>query len=116
MSAAADSPGWRPSLRMQKLYADHSHCAPALGVERALHYTEYYKKLAPRQASALRQSAESLAHHLDRRSIRNHDDESIVGTHTEHRIGTICHIEKAARLMQVQASFRERGIALLNPA
>ena len=52
----------------------------AIGVERALHYTEYYKRLASPDATALRRSAESLAYHLDQRSIRIHDDELIVGT------------------------------------
>ena len=70
MSAAPAPSGWQPSPRIQKLHADHSRSVPAIGIERALHYTDYYKKLAPTGASALRQSAESLAHHLDCRSIR----------------------------------------------
>lgn len=99
MSAKVDSSGWHPSPRIQKLYSDHSRSQAALGAERALHYTEYYKKLAPRDASALQRSAQSLAYHLDQRSIRIYDDELIVGTHTEHRIGAICHIEKAGTAM-----------------
>ena len=99
MSAAADHSRWRPSARIQKLYADHLRSVPAIGVERALHYTEYYKKLAPADTSAMQRSAESLAYHLDRRSIRIHDDELIVGSHTEHRIGAICHVEKAGGAM-----------------
>jgi formate C-acetyltransferase len=84
---------------------------PAIGIERALHYTDYYKKLAPTGASALRQSAESLAHHLDCRSIRIFDDELIVGTHTEHRIGAICHIEKAgAAMLEDVLSFETRDV------
>jgi formate C-acetyltransferase len=111
MSHAADPSGWRPSSRIQKLYADHSRCTPAIGAERALHYTDYYKKLAPADASALRQSAESLAHHLDQRSIRIFEDELIVGTHTEHRVGAICHIEKAgAAMLEDILSFETRDV------
>ena len=91
--------------------ADHSRCVPAIGVERALHYTDYYKKLAPSGASSLRRSAESLAHHLDHRSIQIYDDELIVGTHTEHRIGAICHIEKAgAAMLEDVLSFEKRDV------
>jgi formate C-acetyltransferase len=96
---------------VHKLYADHSRCRAAIGVERALHYTEYYKKLASPDATALRRSAESLAYHLDQRSIRIHDDELIVGTHTEHRIGAICHIEKAgAAMLEDLLSFETRDV------
>ncbi len=116
-SAAEESSRWRPSPRIERLYADHSRCAPALGAERALHYTEYYKTVAPRDASALRRSAESLAYHLDRRSIQIHDDELIVGTHTEHRIGAICHIEKAgAAMLEDVLDFETRDVNPLSIA
>ncbi|MCP5070747.1 MAG: hypothetical protein GY946_29640, partial [bacterium] len=56
-------------------------------------------------------SAESLAHHLDHRSIRIYDDELIVGTLTEHRIGAICHIEKAgAAMLEDLLSFETREV------
>ena len=111
MSAAANASAWRPSPRVHKLYTDHSRCKAAIGAERALHYTEYYKKLASPDATALRRSAESLAYHLDQRSIRIHDDELIVGTHTEHRIGAICHIEKAgAAMLEDVLSFETRDV------
>ena len=102
---------WQPSAGIQKLYADHSAATPTIGAERALHYTEYYKKRAAPEASALRRSAESLAYHLDRRSIRIHEGELIVGSHTEHRIGAICHIEKAgAAMLEDVLSFETRDV------
>ncbi|MBW2444467.1 MAG: hypothetical protein JRG83_00940 [Deltaproteobacteria bacterium] len=111
MGAAVDRPDWLPSPQIQKLYADHSQSVPSIGVERALHYTEYYKKLVPPGASALQQSAEALAHHLDQRTVRIHDGELIVGSHTEHRIGAICHIEKAgAAMLEDVMSFETREV------
>jgi len=97
--AAPESPVWRPSPRIQQLQADHERARPALGAERALHYTEFYKRHAAKDASPLLLCAQSLAHHLDRRSIRIHDGELIVGSHTEHRIGAICHVERAGVAM-----------------
>jgi len=41
----------------------------------------------------------SLAYHLKHRTITIYDHEWIVGTHTEHRIGAICQIEKAGIAM-----------------
>jgi len=35
------------------------------------------------------------ADHLKRRTIAVHPGELIVGSNTEHRMGAICHIEKA---------------------
>ncbi|MDP6978454.1 MAG: pyruvate formate lyase family protein [Myxococcota bacterium] len=90
---------WKPSARIQRLYEDHSRATPSIGAERALHYTEFYKRLASPDASPLLLNAQSLAHHLDHRSIRIHDDELIVGSHTEHRVGAICHVEKAGSAM-----------------
>lgn len=61
--------------------------------------TDFYKSEAKRHSSAQQLNAHSLAHHLRRRTIRIYDHELIVGTHTEHRIGAICHIEKAGVAM-----------------
>lgn len=92
--ASENETPWQPSKRVKRLLSDHSSSRPALGAERAIHYTEFYKrneKLLP--ASLLK--AKALADHLARRSIEIHTDEFIVGSHTEHRIGAICHVELA---------------------
>jgi formate C-acetyltransferase len=70
-----------------------------VGVERAIHYTEFYKRHAGEHSSAALRNAHCLAYHLKRRSIRIHPGELIVGSHTEHRIGAICHIERAGVAM-----------------
>jgi len=109
--AAAGSPAWRPSPRIQRLYADHSQATPAIGAERAIHYTDFFKKLASPDASALLLNAQALDHHLAQRSVRIHDDELIVGSHTEHRIGAICHIEKAGvAMLEDVLSFETRDV------
>ncbi len=95
----AGHPRWRPSARIQRLQADHAASRPGVGAERAIHYTEFYKAEAARYASAHLVNAHCLAYHLQHRSIRIHDDELIVGSHTEHRIGAICQIEKAGAAM-----------------
>lgn len=92
-------PSWCPSERIQKLAADHVRAVPSVGVERALHYTEFYKNEAKRHRTAPQRTARSLADHLRRRTIRIYEHELIVGTHTEHRIGAICHVEKAGVAM-----------------
>ncbi|MCP5044125.1 MAG: hypothetical protein GY944_24110 [bacterium] len=110
-SETATAVAWKPSPRIQKLYADHSHSTASIGAERALHYTDFYKKLASPEASALLLNAQSLAYHLDNRSIQIHDDELIVGTHTEHRIGAICHAEKAgAGMLEDVLQFESRDV------
>ena len=90
---------WKPSARIQQLHADHSKSGPAVGTERAIHYTEFYKRHAGDHSSASLRNAFCLADHLNRRSIRIHPGELIVGSHTEHRIGAICHIERAGVAM-----------------
>jgi len=110
MSAMA-TPGWQPSPRIRKLYDDHAQCTPSIGAERALQYTHFYKKLALPNASALLLNAQSLAYHLEQRSIRIHEGELIVGSHTEHRIGAICHIEKAgAAMLEDVLTFETRDV------
>jgi len=100
-SSESRAPGiaWSPHPRIQRLAAAHAHAVPAVGVERAIHYTEFHKSQATCHATAQQLAAHSLADHLERRTIRIFDDELIVGTHTEHRIGAICHIEKAGVAM-----------------
>ncbi|RLB48664.1 MAG: hypothetical protein DRH23_08220, partial [Deltaproteobacteria bacterium] len=72
---------------------------PGVGAERAIHYTDFYKSEAQRYSTAAEVNARSLAYHLSRRTIRIYDNELIVGTHTEHRIGAICLIERAGVAM-----------------
>lgn len=98
-SEDASLQAWVPSESVRRLQFDHNAYAPAVGVERALHYTRFYKKFARQYRSTQLLNAHCLADHLARRSIRIHDGEMIVGTHTEHRIGAICHIEKAGLFM-----------------
>lgn len=90
---------WRPSPEIAKLHADHQESRAALGAERALHYTDYWKRESGNGKSACMLNAGALADHLERRTIRIYPGELIVGTHTEHRIGAICHIEKAGSAM-----------------
>ncbi len=90
---------WQPSPEIDRLYADHLASTPAVGAERAIHYTEYWKRESHRGAPSCLLNAGALADHLERRTIRIHPGELIVGTHTEHRIGAICHIEKAGVAM-----------------
>lgn len=96
---ASSSDGWVPSERIRRLAAAHNRALPSVGVERAIHYTDFYKNEARHHGTALQRNAHSLAFHLRNRTIRIYDDELIVGTHTEHRIGAICHVEKAGVLM-----------------
>ena len=90
---------WVPSERVCKLANDHNSSKPGVGAERAIHYTEFYKKEARNFGSAQLINAHSLAYHLKHRTIKIYEHEWIVGTHTEHRIGAICHIEKAGSSM-----------------
>ena len=90
---------WMPSERVQRLLNDHNASTPSLGAERAIHYTEFDKKEASKYPSAPIRRAESLAYHLQKRTIHIYDDEIIVGSHTEHRIGAICHVELAGNVM-----------------
>ncbi|MBW2161571.1 MAG: hypothetical protein JRH14_16660 [Deltaproteobacteria bacterium] len=93
------SPCWVPSERIQQLAAAHVRAVPGVGAERAIHYTDFYKSEAQRYSTAAEVNARSLAYHLSRRTIRIYDNELIVGTHTEHRIGAICLIERAGVAM-----------------
>jgi formate C-acetyltransferase len=91
--------GWRPSPEIQALYSDHLESRPGLGAERAIHYTEYWKREAGRDTPSCLANAGALAHHLEKRSIQIYPGELIVGSHTEHRVGAICHIEKTGTVM-----------------
>ncbi len=90
---------WMPSERVQRLLTDHNSSPSSLGAERAIHYTEFDKKEASKYPSAHIRRAKSLAYHLQNRTIHIYDDEIIVGSHTEHRIGAICLVELAVNVM-----------------
>ena len=90
---------WSPSSRINKLLEAHTKSKAGLGAERAIHYTEFYKKKGGAYKNTSILKAEALAYHLRKRSIRIHKHELIVGSHTEHRIGAICHIELAGFAM-----------------
>ena len=90
---------WSPSERVRRLAEAHNRARAGVGAERAIHYTEFYKKQAKNYRSAQLISAHCLAYHLRKRTIRIFDDELIVGTHTEHRIGAICQAERAGVAM-----------------
>jgi len=89
---------WQPSPEIEALYADHQASRPALGAERAIHYTRFWKQESAKLTPCLL-NARALADHLARRTIKIHPGELIVGSHTEHRVGAICHIEKAGWAM-----------------
>ena len=88
---------WTPSDHVMQLARDHNDATPSLGAERAIHYTEFYKKSTDTPATI--KKAKALRDHLTRRTIRIHAGEIIVGSHTEHRIGAICHVELAGIAM-----------------
>ncbi|MCP3938813.1 MAG: hypothetical protein GY708_25980 [Actinomycetia bacterium] len=90
---------WCPSAETLAVHADHLTSQPALGAERAIHYTEYWKRKSNDETPACLRNAGALAHHLEKRSIQIFPGELIVGCHTEHRIGAICHVEKAGSAM-----------------
>ncbi len=92
-----DEGEWRPSALVMKLASDHNNSTPSLGAERAIHYTEYYKN--NNDSSAAITKARALAWHLQQRTLNIYDGELIVGSHTEHRIGAICHVELAGYAM-----------------
>jgi len=89
---------WQPSAEILALRSDHQASRPALGAERAIHYTQFWKRESANLRPCLL-NARALADHLARRTIRIHPGELIVGSHTEHRVGAICHIEKAGWAM-----------------
>ena len=90
---------WQPSPEVTAIYDDYAASPASLGAERAIHYTEYWKSKEAKQASACVRNAEALAHHLEQRTIRIYPGELIVGSHTEHRVGAVCHVEKAGVFM-----------------
>jgi formate C-acetyltransferase len=101
---------WSPSERVCRLADDHNRSIAAVGAERAIHYTEFYKNEANKYKSAQLRNAHSLAYHLRHRSITIYEHEWIVGTHTEHRIGAICQIEKAGvAMLEDLFRFETRG-------
>lgn len=90
---------WSPSSRINKLLKAHANSKASLGAERAIHYTEFYRNSGDLYESAAKLKAEALAYHLRKRSIHINKNELIIGSHTEHRIGAICHIELAGFAM-----------------
>lgn len=102
---------WQPSVKIQSLYADHLASQPGVGTERAIHYTEFWKRSSCDDDAPCMRSAGALAYHLENRSIEIFPGEIIVGSHTEHRIGAICHVEKAgAAMLQDLFSFEKRAV------
>jgi ribosome biogenesis protein Tsr3 len=59
---------WVPSDRVQQLAAEHNRAVPAVGAERAIHYTDFYKNEAQRYSTAAELNAHSLAYHLRHRA------------------------------------------------
>jgi len=90
---------WSPSELILKLRRDHASAQPALGAERAIHYTEFFKKEARHYKDPHIRLAKAFADHLERRAIRIFDGEIFIGSHTEHRIGAICYPELAGSFM-----------------
>ncbi len=92
-----DTLDWQPSSQVMALHDDHMAATPAVGAERAIHYTEFYKNNQATSPSIFK--AQALAYHLQQRSIAIYPGELVVGSHTEHRIGAICYIELAGHAM-----------------
>ncbi|HSN90844.1 MAG TPA: pyruvate formate lyase family protein [Anaeromyxobacteraceae bacterium] len=99
LAAEGRPASWQPSPRLQRLRRDHEESRPAVGAERALHYTEFFRREASRWASPPLRMAHALRDHLEKRTIRIYPGEIVVGTHTEHRIGAICHVELTGGFM-----------------
>lgn len=90
---------FRITGRLKQLQDDHLSTKASLGAERAIHYTEFFKKNAKKYDSKYMKMAQALYYHLNNRSIRIYPGEIIIGTHTEHRIGAICQPELAGTVM-----------------
>lgn len=88
-----------PTERIQKLLNAHNKAIAGVGLERAIHYTDFFRKQAKRYQSKPMQMAMALKYHLQNRSVQIYENELVVGSHTEHRIGAICHIELAGFVM-----------------
>jgi formate C-acetyltransferase len=102
---------WWPSERIQRLLFDHNNATPSVGIERAIHYTDFHKKEGQKYDSPHSRNAHCLAYHLENRSICIHDHELIVGSHTEHRIGAICHVERSGvAMLEDLFSFEQRKV------
>lgn len=102
---------WTPSARVQHLLDDHNHANPSIGIERAIHYTEFHKKQAKKHPSPHLLNAHCLAYHLKKKSISIYEHELIVGSHTEHRIGAICQVERSGvAMLEDLLSFEKREV------
>jgi pyruvate formate-lyase/glycerol dehydratase family glycyl radical enzyme len=102
---------WLPSERVQHLLNDHNHARPSIGIERAIHYTEFHKDQAKQHTSPHLLNAHCLAYHLQNKSISIFDRELIVGSHTEHRIGAICQVERSGvAMLEDLFSFEKRQV------
>lgn len=90
---------WSPSDRIRQLLDDHNQATPSIGIERAIHYTEFHRQQAKKYHSPHLLNAHCLAYHLRNKSIDIYAHELIVGSHTEHRIGAICQVERSGVAM-----------------
>mgnify|MGYP000350114143 CR=1 FL=1 len=100
---------WQPSNEILVLHNNHLAAVPAVGAERAIHFTEFYKENKFHSASLFK--AQALAYHLKQRSINIYPGERLVGTHTEHRIGAICYIELAgSQMLEDLFKFEKRAV------
>ena len=90
---------WAPSEKIQRLLSDHCAAVPALGAERAIHYTDFFRREARKYKDPHMRLAKAFADHLERRTIRIFDGEIFAGSHTEHRVGAICYPELAGSFM-----------------
>ncbi len=110
-ATTCESAAWSPSPRLVRLHTRLRETTPGLGAERAFHYTEFFRSRADAIASADIRLARALAYHLQRRSIEIYEDELIVGTHTEHRVGAICHIElTGSHMLEDIFRFHKRSV------
>lgn len=90
---------WQPSKKIKDLLAFYQTKQVTLGAQRAIHYTEFFKKHANQYQSKSLKMANALAYHLKNRSIEIHPNEILVGHHTENVLGAICQPELAGGYM-----------------
>lgn len=102
---------WNPSDRIRGLLEDHNNATASVGIERAIHYTEFHKKHSSNYDFPYLLNANILADHLTNKTIHIFDNELIIGGHTEHRIGAICQIERAGvAMLEDLLSFEKREV------
>ncbi len=90
---------WTISDKIKRLQNEYESEKVTIGAERAIHYTDFFRKKAKLYPSNYLKMAQALSYHLENRTIQIYPDEILVGTHTENRLGAICQPELAGSFM-----------------